>query len=214
MKDFTNPSAWLKNLARAKDLRRNPFDAEPLGPAPVFLYSETTSPLPAAEMEGSWSSYPIPQHLAAHLRFGLLPLDFSIWLCREEWDETPKKPKTAEEIWACAKAAGIKYAKDIPAMEKVVKALDQAITAQDADESWTLIEKACRTFNKRWASTPTWNLVHRPLRDAKSLVRDLVKRDSSEMVDEDDVRALTSLDFSDPKAAKRLRSILKEAIVF
>ena len=214
MKDFTNPSAWLKNLARVKDLRRNPFDAEPLGSSPVFLYSETTSPLPAAAMEGRWSSYPAPQHLAAHLRFCLLPLDFSIWLCREEWDETPSKPKVAEEIWAGAKAAGIEYAKDIPAMEKVVKALDQAIMAQDADESWALIQKACRTFNKRWASTPTWNLVHRPLRDAKALVRDLVKRNSSDLVDGDEVKGLAVLDFSDPKSAKRLRSILKEALVF
>ena len=68
-------------------------------------------------MAGLWTAYPSAQNLAAHLRFGLLPGDFSIWLCRDEWDPAPEEPKTAEMIFEGAQTANNRYTEDIPLEE-------------------------------------------------------------------------------------------------
>jgi hypothetical protein len=213
MANYTRFSAWKRFLAGREYQTDNPFERQPLGPAPVFLYSESTSPLPSASTAGVWMAYPSPQKLAAHLRFGLLPLQFSIWLCRDEWDSTPEQPKIAEMIFEGAQTANNRYVQDIPIMKKVIAELDVALkTAADTD-AWRRVQKACRIFNSRWESAPTWNFVHKPLRGFKALVKDMTVRASVDEEYTEQIKALATTELSDPKAQRKLKALLKEAVV-
>ena len=96
MNNYMSFQEWKEFQTAAEDPTDNPFDKQPLGAEPVFLYTSNTSPLPAASMFGRWTAYPTSQKMAAHLRFGLLPAEFSIWLCRREWDPAADEAQTIE----------------------------------------------------------------------------------------------------------------------
>jgi hypothetical protein len=144
MADYNRFTTWKKFLTVRESQLDSPFDRKPLGEAPVFLYSETTAPLPCASMAGVWTAYPGVRELAAHLRFGLLPAHFSIWLCRHEWDASVSEPKTAESIFEGVGAAENRYVKDIRLMKQIVAELDLALAAADESDTWRRVQKACR----------------------------------------------------------------------
>lgn len=179
MQNYTAFPFWRRFLQSQELLTANPFDHDPLGPAPVFLYSEATAPLPCAARSGIWNAYPDVRRLAAHLRFGLLPCHFGIWLCRDEWDPRYRRPCTVEDLCRGARAAGNRYAAHIPLMEEIAATLDRAVAAAMPAEAWRHTRDTCRRFNRRWRSTPSWNFVHLPLKDGKALLRDLAAKDQS-----------------------------------
>jgi hypothetical protein len=213
MTDYTIFSAWKKFLTGRKYLTDNPFDSQPLGPTPVFLYTEGTTPLPSASVAGVWMAYPSIQKLAAHLRFGLLPSEFSIWLSRDEWDSTPQEPKTAEQIFEGAQTVNNRYIGDIPLMKKVVAELDIALRTDDDGDAWRRVQKACRMFNSRCESTPTWNFVHKPLRGLKALLMDMTVCGSVAEELAEQMKALSTTQLSNRKAQRKLKALLKEAVV-
>lgn len=202
----------MKFLAGRDFPTDNPFDQDPLRANPVFLYSEMTAPLPCASMAGIWTAYPNPNKAAAHLRFGLMPCDFSIWLCRDEWDPSPKQPKLAEDIFAATRTAGNRYIADIPIMERIIATLDASINTKDDEVAWRVLEKACRAFNTRWASTPTWNFEHRPRRDVSALLRDMAKKRAIDPHD-DQIRAIAASAPSRATAQRDLRSLLRDTVI-
>jgi hypothetical protein len=214
MADYAKFSTWKRFLSGREDQTESPFDGKPLGQKPVFLYSEVTAPLPAATMGGGWTGYADVWQLAAHLRFGLLPLDFSIWLCRNEWDSADQEPKAAEAIFEGAEAAKNRYVADIPRMRKVIAELDAAIHMSSDPDAWRQIEKACRFFNSRWKSTPTWNFVHKPLRDVNALARDMTRHRSIDEEQADAIKVIARGSLAHAKAQMALRSLLKEAAVY
>jgi len=213
MADYTRFPTWKRFLAGRECQTDNPFDRQPLGPAPVFLYSEITAPLPSGSMAGVWTAYPNAQKLAAHLRFGLLQAEFSIWLYRDEWDSAPQEPRTAEMIFAGAEAANNRYVEDIPLMKKVIAELDVALQTADGTDAWRRVQKACRMFNSRWKSTPTWNFLHKPLQGIKALARDMTGRGTVDEEHTEQIRALAATELSDRKAQRRLKALLKDAVV-
>ena len=213
MTNYTRFSTWKKFLAGCGDQIENPFDRERLGPAPVFLYSETTAPLPCAGMAGVWTAYPSIQKLAAHLRFGLLPGEFSLWLCRDEWDSAPREPKTAEMIFDGAQTEHNRYIGDIPIMKKVIAELDVSMNADNDGEAWRGVQKACRIFNLRWKSTPSWDFLHKPLRDFAALVKDLTVRATADEEIDEQIKALVARPLSSLKAQRTFKALLKEAVV-
>jgi hypothetical protein len=163
-------------------------------------------------MSAGWTAYPGVLDLAAHLRFGLIPCDFSIWLCRDEWDPAYQDPKTAEMIFEGAQAECNRYVEDIPLMKKVIAELDKALEAR-GDETWRHLETACRRFNARWKSTPTWNFEHKPLRDVKALARDIRRSQTTGNGEKDEIRVLAAASVLDIKAQRRLRSYPRDAAV-
>jgi hypothetical protein len=171
-----------------------------------------TAPLPSGTTAGAWTAYPAVQKLAAHLRFGLLPDDFSIWLCRDEWDLNPQELKTAEVIFEGAKSANNRYAGDIPVMQEIIAELDGSMKADEA-EAWRRVQKACRMFNARWKSTPTWNFLHKPMRGLKALLNDIKKHRGIEEEHRDIIKALATSDLSDQKSQRLLRTLLQDAVV-
>jgi hypothetical protein len=214
MTDYTKFSTWKKFLSGSEFQTESPFDRRPLGKEPVFLYSEITAPLPCASMSGSWTGYADVRQLAAHLRFGLLPGDFSIWLCRNEWDSADGEPKAAEAIFDGAKAADNRYIEDIPRMKKIIAELDAAIHAGSNADAWRHVDKACRLFNSRWKSTPTWNFFHKPLRDVKGLARDVARHGSVDEELKEGIKAIANGILSSAKVQRELRSLLKEVAVY
>jgi hypothetical protein len=214
MADYTKFSTWKKFLSGREFQTDSPFDRKPLGKKPVFLYSEITAPLPSASMDGGWTAYADVRQLAAHLRFGLLPRDFSIWLCRNEWDHADEEPKTAEAIFDGAEAAKNRYIEDIPRMKRIIAELDAALQARSDAESWRRVDKAWRLFNSRWKSTPTWNFLHKALRDINVLARDVARHGSVDEELKEEIKAIAKSVFSQPKAQRELRSLLKEATVY
>jgi hypothetical protein len=206
MPDYTKFSTWKKFLSNRKYQTDSPFDRKILGERPVFLYSEMTAPLPSAAMGGGWTGYADVRQLAAHLRFGLLPEDFSIWLCRSEWDPADDEPKAAE-------AAKNRYIEDIPRMKKIIAELDAAIQARSNADAWRSVDKACRLFNSRWRSTPTWNFFHKPFRDVKALARDVARHHSVDEEEKEKIKAIAKETLS-TAAQRELRSLLKEAVVY
>src|SRR5580704_17820516 len=208
LNDFTTAAAWLQFL-EGRDPLDNPFDAEPLGQSPVFLYSQNPAPLPSAAMAGMWTAYPTAQKLSAHLRFGLLPADFAIWLCRDEWDTNLHIPKLVEDIFAGARKAENQYTGDLPTMQRIIDLLDASMAATDDAAAWGLLENACQTFNSGWQSTPTWNFVHQPLRGREALIVHMTEKDAA---NQKTLNAVVSL-ASSPESDAQLRSLLSESIV-
>jgi hypothetical protein len=165
-------------------------------------------------MGGVWTAYADVRQLAAHLRFGLLPGDFSIWLCRNEWDADDDKPKPAEAIFDGAEAAKNRYVEDIPLMKKIIAELDAAMQADSNTDAWRGVDKACRLFNARWKSTPTWNFFHKPLRDVKALARDVARHGSVDEEQKEGIKAIANGTLSSAKVQRELRSLLKEVAVY
>jgi hypothetical protein len=165
-------------------------------------------------MGGIWTAYADVRQLAAHLCFGLLPGDFGIWLCRDEWDEAKDEPKTAEAIFEGAKVAENRYVADIPCMKKIIAELDAGLHARSDADVWRHVEKACRLFNARWKSTPTWNFLHKPLRDINALAKDMARHGSVDEEQVDEIKAVAKAPLSDPKTQRKLRSLLKDAAVY
>jgi hypothetical protein len=164
-------------------------------------------------MGGIWTAYADVRQLAAHLRFGLLPADFSIWLCRDEWDSAHTEPKTAEAIFEGAQAADNRYVADIPRMRKIIAELDAALHARSNADAWRRIDTACRMFNARWKSTPTWNFVHKGLPDVKALARHVARYGSVDDEQKEGITAIAKAPRFDAKAQRKLQSLLKDAVV-
>ena len=212
MKSFTKLAAWKKFLDGREFLSDNPFEKEALGDSPVFLYSSVTSPLPAASMGASWTAYSCPQKLAAHLRFGLLLGEFSIWLCREEWDKDASKVVSLESLFEGARAANSAYCADIPLMEKLAAQLDQAMIAHDDAQAFSLIQSTCRKFNRRWGKTSTWDFEHRPLKNLKQLSQDVLKRENCAL-DHDEFKEVAAGALINAKKQREFKNMLEEATV-
>jgi hypothetical protein len=122
-------------------------------------------------------------------------------------------PKTAEMIFEGAQAANNRYVEDIPLMKKVTAELDAALAADDQLEAWLRVQKACRLFNTRWKSTPTWTFVHKPLRDIKALARDMAAHGNvQEQATE--IKTLAKASLADRDAQRKLRSLLKDAAIY
>lgn len=179
----------------------------------MFLYSEMTAPLPCAGTAGVWTAYPGVHSLVAHLRFGLLPLDFATWLSRDEWDSAPREPKTAEMLFEGAQAANNRRVADFPLMKKVIAQLDAALETTDEAVAWRKLQMACRIFNSRWESTPTWNFAHKPFRDIRALLKDMTARESIDDEQKRELKSLATQSLSDPKTQRRRRALLKKAAV-
>jgi hypothetical protein len=202
---------WRQFLQTQEVLTASPFDHDDLGPAPVFLYSEATAPLPCAARSGIWTAYSDVRQLAAHLRFGLLPCDFAIWLARDEWDPAYRRPLTVEDLCRQARAARRDTA-DCPRMLEIVACLDAALAAGTPAAAWRRTTQACQQFNRRWKSTPSWNFLHRPLRNLDSLARDLAAKGCGDFLDAGLGARLAQPPF-DRAAQRDLRALLANLAV-
>lgn len=214
MPAYTTFPPWKHLLSKSNSMLKNAFDKQPLGANPAFLYSSITAPLPSAQMSGFWDAYPSIQGVAAHLRFGLLPLEFSIWLCRDEWDPAPREPKTAETIFEGAIAANIRYCEDIPLMRSIIAELDIAMKATKPSAAVAGVQKAADMFNERWQSTHTWDFFHKPLPNKTALLKHIK---SKGYIQEGDTKALVKLlrgSLQDEKHQRQLRELLKDFLVY
>ncbi len=205
---------WKRFLSKRQFSTDNPFETQPLGPTPAFLYSQATAPLPSAATGGIWTAYPSVQNLAAHLRFGLLPHEFSIWLCRREWDPNPREPKPAEAIFEGATLAKNHYIADIPLMQGIITELDLALKATTRSMATAKVRKACSMFNKRWESTRTWDFLHRPLPTKTALLKDIRSRGYIPEGDTDALIALLKRPLNTAKEQRTLRQLLKDFLVY
>jgi hypothetical protein len=215
VKNWTNFAPWKKFLdASTDDSLANPFGKDVLTKDAAFLYCETTAPVPCASMAGIWLAYPTPQQMASHLNYGILPNLFSIWLCRDEWDPNPMKPLTLQDLFSGARKAENRYVNDIPRMEATAKLVETAMRSRRAAAAWRDIEVACRRFNARWKSTPTWNFVLRPYRDPEAVARAIVRHCGFVVdVDKSQVRELATRILSDRKAQKQFKALLADCVV-
>ena len=66
----------------------------------------------------------------------------------------------------------------------------------------------------RWESTPTWNFPHRPLRDIDALLEDMAEYESMDQEITEEIAAIAATHLSDQAAQRRLKYLLKEAVVF
>jgi hypothetical protein len=78
---------------------------------------------------------------------------------------------------------------------------------------WSRVQKACRLFNSRWASTPTWNFVHKPLRNFNALAKDMISSGSIDQQQKEQIKTLATGTSFDQKAQRKLRTLLKEAVL-
>lgn len=172
---FDEIEAWQDFLVdRACMGESNAYADVPLGPDSVFLYQSTTSPLPCATHAGLWMSFPGTKQMINYLRFCCLPSMWSIWLCREEWDDMYDPGGVDSIDLTClfngARRDGNRHCVDIPRMERIVRLLDQG--------TWEALDQAVRLFNRRWRSTPTWDFSLKIFRTPVEMGRHLLRHDA------------------------------------
>jgi hypothetical protein len=132
----------------------SPFADSVFGPAPVFLFVSTTSPLPCAAYAGLWHAHPDAQAAALHLRHGILPSLFGTWLCRDAFDEGDGAIG-CEELFQKAIDAEIEYAADVPLMRRIVARVDRALARKRG--AYEEVAGACRSLTRRWRRTSSWD---------------------------------------------------------
>ena len=211
MVDWTQYTAWKRFFTKSGGFTY-PFRKVTIGSKSLFLYSETTAPLPSGVTSGMWFAYPGVQELIAHLRFALLPNVFGIWLRRDEWSKD-ENPVDLPTLFAEAREFGSRYEADIPAMERVAALLDKAASAKKPKVALELLEKAIRAFNRRWRSTPTWAFRHQLFDTIEKVARDIAKRNNGTDLDPKAFKELAGRALTDPKAERAFRKVLAEAEV-
>jgi len=187
----------------------NPFQGRRVTEDSVFIYAETTAPLPCCATSGAWFAYPGIKEAIAHLQFVLLPNNFAIWLGREGWGENGSWADT-ETILADARAQDCPYAADIPLMARIACLVTEAAKVEDAPTAMKSVEKALRLFNGRWGHTPTWDLQLKLFKTVASVSKDIAKRNNCADIDPQEFRKIAGDALVDPKAEKAFRTVLAE----
>ncbi len=211
MSKWSRFAAWKIWQAEEDGRLSSPFARKRIGESSVFLYVQCTAPLPSGMMSGQWFSYPGVEDLISHLRFGVLPWIFGIWLCRDEWDEE-EGPIELDDLFEAARTHESRYLADIPVMEKIESNLKHGADAE-AEEAVVLLSRAIRTFNRRWKRTRTWDFELRVFPDIESVARDIRRRDCSELGKDLTMRGLAAAILRDRRREKEFRALLHEAAV-
>ena len=162
-KDTSMPPEWMNEkfwstLHKNKSGEPiNPFSEEPITPETVFIYSHVSAPLPSGLEAGEWYHFPSPQSASAFLKFTLLPINFSDWLVREEWDEDNSKFRSSDELLQLSDGSGkCRYADDIPLMRQLNTAITNAMENTSQNDALKLLKQTLNDFNARWSETNTW----------------------------------------------------------
>lgn len=130
----------------------------PIGPGTVFLYSETTAPLPSGAMYGYWQWFTAPLELAGYLRYVGLPGMLSTWFCQQEWDpDHANVPMGSRKILAGARENGY-LLDDIPFVEELLDQLE-AVDGVPAEVVLDVVVEVTSAFTTRFGRTRTWDLV-------------------------------------------------------
>ena len=132
----------------------------PIGPGTIFLYSETTAPLPAASLFGHWQWFVDPSEAAGYLRHVGLPEMLSIWFCCNEWDtDSASAQMGSRQILAGASEHGY-HVEDIPFVEGLLGRLE-TVDSLVQDHILSVLAEVTTTFTARFGQTRTWDLVLR-----------------------------------------------------
>lgn len=131
---------------------------ERIGSGVVFLYSETTAPLPSAAMYGFWQWFTDQHELAGYLRFVGIPGMLSTWFGQQQWD--PNYGTVAmgsRQILAGAREHGY-LTEDIPVVEGLLDRME-ALDRFPNDQVLRVLEEVTSAFTARFGRTSSWDLV-------------------------------------------------------
>lgn len=182
-----------------------------VGPDSVYLFTSTTSPLPAASFFGYWQWFADPAELVDYLRCAGVPDMLDIWFERRGFnDPSPRiDPRLALEE---ASAKGFRT-EDIPICERVLDVLDQADHAAPS-EALAGATQACDLFTDRFGRTGTWDLKLAVFPDAVAAGM-RVFSDGFVALPADEWRALSRAAMDgDNAAARKFAEVMREAEYF
>ena len=173
MVPYDRIEAWQEFLHGKSLEQTNAYAELPLGRESVYLYQSATAPPPCGARAGLWMSFPGTRELINYLRFCYLPSVWSMWLCREEWDDSYSSddvhPIALSALFEQAQRNNNQYCADIPLMQRVVGLLDEG--------TWEGLEKAVRLVNRRWREAATWCFEMKLFLSPTAMGRHLRKHD-------------------------------------
>jgi hypothetical protein len=191
-------------------LIRSPFAERRFGPAPVVLYVSSLTPAPGFNFAGVWHAHPDVESAALNLRHFILPQLFGTWLCRSQFDED-RGAVSCEDLFDRAQTVDNPYCADIPVMQRVVAAVDQALVGRAG--AYGELVKATRIFNRRWRRTPSWSFEIKPFDDLVKVGRHVAEHAHDVEPEPHEWRALArDAAAGHPRAQKRFREVLMNAV--
>lgn len=211
--DITTLQYWRSRVPELPDF--SIMRSGTLSASTPLIFTAVTAPLPCGSYVAAWEWFDSMEHASSYVHHILLRQLFETWLCRAEWDDSCNELITVDELLHRAEKAEA-FVEDLPLMRQLEQVAHSANTRACKD-AIGLLQGMAERFNRRWRSTPSWNLELRiykdPVQAGEALwqQRKSLQHDDLDAFDHEQWLALCGSVGQDAATTERVMEIFKDS---